>query len=199
MVGDQAFDLVDALRAIELEYANPAMVEGSPHVPEMGWLPETNQFVMPVDTPPAVEARTRAQWAAREDAHFVLCRRMVERGVRISAGTDATSHLVIPGFSLHDELQSLTRCGMSPADALKTATVVPDALMDGDAGFIAPGRRADLLLLSANPLEAIANTRRIEAVVADGRYLDRLMLDRMLEAVRDAHAASRKFDLPAYR
>ena len=199
VVGDQVFDLPDALRRIELEYANPAMVEGSPYVAAMGWLPETNMFVAPADTSADEEARIRGLWAAREAAHRVLCRRMVERGVRITAGTDATSHLAIAGFSLHDELASLVECGMTPADALRAATSVPAALMHSEAGSIAPGRRADLILLSANPLEDIRHTRRIEAVVADGRYLDRATLDKLLAAVREAHAASRKFDLSAYQ
>lgn len=199
VIGDQAFDLTDALRRIVLEYANPAMVQGSPFVPEMGWLPETNMFVQPADTSEDERDRIRGLWAARAEGHRVLCRRMVERGVSLLAGTDATSHLTIAGFSLHDELESLVGCGLTPAGALRAATAVPDAFMQNDAGFIDVGRRADLVLLSANPLEDIRHTRRIEAVIADGRYRNRAELDRMLEAVRDAHAASRKFDLSAYQ
>lgn len=198
-VGQQAFDLKAALRALPLEYANPAMVEGSPYVPAVGWLPGRNQFESPSDSSPETRARIERSWEARAEAHRVLHRRMVERGVRIVAGTDATSHLVIAGFSLHDELESLVRNGMTPAQALRAATATPAALMGSDAGAIKPGRRADLVLLSGNPLDDIENTTSIEAVVVDGRLLDRKMLDRMLAAVREAHAASRKFDLRAYQ
>ena len=64
--------------------------------------------------------------------------------------------------------------------------------------MIEPGRRADLLLLSANPLEDIANTRSIDAVVLNGGLLDRTRLDELLVAVRQANARSRKFDLAAF-
>jgi imidazolonepropionase-like amidohydrolase len=124
---------------------------------------------------------------------------MVEGGVRVVAGTDATSHLVIPGFSMHDELQALVRCGMQPAAALAAATAVAAELLGSEAGVIEAGRPADLVLLSANPLEEIGNTARIEAVILDGRLVERRDLDAMLAAVRDAHAQSRNFDIARYR
>lgn len=197
VVGEQAFRLRDALRKLPLEYANPAMVEGSPYVDSVGWLPGRNQFEQPADTDTEARQRIERNWAARAEAHRVLFRRMVERGVRIIAGTDATSHLVIAGFSLHDELESLARNGMTPAQALRAATRTPTQLMRDDAGVIAEGRRADLLLLRENPLEDIRHAMAIEAVVLGGRWLDRERLNAMLDAVKEAHASSRKFDLNA--
>lgn len=199
VVGDQVFHLEDALRRVPLEYANPAMVEGSPYVASMGWLPETNQFRGAEDTDPQARARIERNWAARAKAHRILCRKMVARGVPVIAGTDATSHLIIPGFSMHDELTALTHCGMTPAAALRAATYLPAKLMASDDGIIEPGRRANLVLLNRNPLVDIDNTRAIEAVIVDGRYLSRIHLDRMLDAVRLAHANSRKFDISAYQ
>lgn len=199
VIGDQAFRLEESLRTLPLEYANPAMVEGSPYVKTVGWLPGHNEFEQPADTSAEMRERIEANWAARAEAHRVLFKRMVERNVRIIAGTDATSHLTIAGFSLHAELESLARNGMTTAQALRAATQTPAALMDTDAGIIEVGRRADLVLLSENPLEDINHTTAIDAVVLGGRWLDRERLDAMLEAVKSAHASSRKFDIEAYQ
>ncbi|MEE4299719.1 MAG: amidohydrolase family protein [Pseudomonadales bacterium] len=198
-VGDQVFGLEEALRRLPLAYANPAMVEGSPFVRQFGWLPGRNQFEAPADTSAEERQRIQALWDARAEAHRVLFRRMAQRGVRITAGTDATSHLVVPGFSMHDELASLVRNGMTPAQALRAATATPAAILGSDDGVLDAGRRADLVLLRADPLEDIRNTRAIEAVVLNGRWLDRAELDAMLDAVAAAHAASRNFDLAAYQ
>ena len=104
-------------------------------------------------------------------------------GVRILAGTDAVPFpYTVPGFSLHDELALLERAGLSSLDALRAATIVPATVfgMRDSLGTVAPGKLADLVLLRANPLESIALVARIEAVFADGRFLDRRALDRLL-------------------
>ena len=76
----------------------------------------------------------------------------------------------------------MVRAGMTPLAALQTGTVNPARYLDREMalGTIAPGRSADLVLLDPNPLEDIANVRRIRAVVAAGRFLDRSSLDRLL-------------------
>ena len=87
-----------------------------------------------------------------------------------------------PGFSLHDELGLLVDAGLSRADALRAATINPAIFMGAEktAGTIGPGKNADLVLLDANPLDDVANTKRIAAVVARGRFLDRAALDAIL-------------------
>ena len=113
---------------------------------------------------------------------------MSREGVPLLAGTD-TSFLHPPGFTLHDELQALVDSGVSTADVLRAATVNPARLFPRlETGYIAPDKRADLELLDANPLVDIRNTRRINAVVARGRLLNRASLDRLLrEAVAQAN------------
>jgi imidazolonepropionase-like amidohydrolase len=103
-------------------------------------------------------------------------------GVRILAGTDAPMPQVYPGFALHKELELLVEAGLSPADALRSATIWPaDFLgLNDSIGSIATGKRADLLLLEGNPLSDISQTQRIRAVVLDGRLLLRSDLDRLL-------------------
>jgi hypothetical protein len=104
-----------------------------------------------------------------------------EAGVPILASTDASfaNPYIFHGFSLLDELDIYVAAGLSPREALFTATVAPlrfFGLPDQD-GTIAPGRRADLVLLDANPLESLAPLRRPRAVIAGGRLLDRAALD----------------------
>lgn len=105
-------------------------------------------------------------------------------GVRILAGTDAPMPQVYPGFALHKELELLVEAGLSPADALRSATIWPSDFLGltESIGSIATGKRADLLLLDGNPLSDISQTQRIRAVVLDGRLLQRGDLDRLLNA-----------------
>jgi imidazolonepropionase-like amidohydrolase len=109
-------------------------------------------------------------------------------GVPILAGTDAAPGVfVVPGFSLHDELGEMVEAGLTPMEALQTATSNPARFWHRtDIGRIAPGTLADLVLLSADPTVDIHNTRTIRAVVADGRLYDRAALDQLLKGVEDA-------------
>ena len=99
--------------------------------------------------------------------------RMHRAGVPIGAGTDAPIALAIPGYSLHNELRILVAAGLTPREALSAATMQPAKFLglDGEMGSIAPGMRADLVLLNANPLADIRNTREIDRVIARGRVM----------------------------
>ncbi len=107
-------------------------------------------------------------------------------GVKVLAGTDANDTFVFPGSSLHDELEELVAAGLTPAEVLRTSTVGPAEYfgLTDDYGTVAAGRVADLVLLDANPLEDIANTRRIDAVVVNGNLYTREDLDRILDYVQ---------------
>src|SRR6266404_6453540 len=113
-------------------------------------------------------------------------------GVPFMAGTDAAPGVyIMPGFSLHDELANFVEAGFTPMESLQTATSGPAKFLgtESASGAIAPGKLADLVLLSANPLDNIHNTRKITAVIANGRLFDRAALDRML---KDVEAAAKK-------
>jgi len=111
-----------------------------------------------------------------------LIKRMYDLKIPFLAGTDAPAgYDLVPGASLHRELQLFVRAGLTPLQALQTATVNPALFFGKTAewGSVAPGKVADLVVLRANPLADIANTRRVAAVVADGRYYSPRELDRL--------------------
>jgi imidazolonepropionase-like amidohydrolase len=107
---------------------------------------------------------------------------MHKAGVRIMTGTDAPMPGVYPGFSVHEEMALLVAAGFTPLEALRAATFAPAEFLGiaGVAGSAEVGMRADLVLLDADPTRDIANTRRINAVVIDGRLLRRDALDALL-------------------
>jgi imidazolonepropionase-like amidohydrolase len=118
---------------------------------------------------------------------------MFRAGVPFLAGTDTAAGVhVFPGFSLHQELALFVQAGLTPLQALQTATLNPAKFLNrlADLGTVERGKLADLVLLDANPLEDIANTKKIRAVVLAGRYFDRSELDRMLKGVAKAAAES---------
>jgi imidazolonepropionase-like amidohydrolase len=100
------------------------------------------------------------------------------RGVGFLAACDG----LVPGFCLHDELEWMTRAGLSPLQALQTATLNPATFLSRERtqGTVATGKRADLVLLDGDPSAEIRNTRRIAAVVVRGRLLGRPELDRIV-------------------
>ncbi len=102
-----------------------------------------------------------------------MIQRMHRTGVPIGAGTDTPIAYALPGYSLHNELEVLVAAGLTPLEALRSATIVPARFfsLDDSMGSIASGMKADLVLLDANPLEDIRNTRRIHRVIARGRVM----------------------------
>ena len=110
---------------------------------------------------------------------------MHRQGVPFLAGTDTLNPFCFPGFSLHDELALLVRAGLTPMDALQAATRnAADYLgMLNSFGTVETGKTADLLLLDADPLTDIRNTRKIAGVSLGGRYFPKSSLDQMLNEV----------------
>jgi len=111
-------------------------------------------------------------------------------GVPILTGTDATMPRIYPGSSLHEEIALLVESGLTPIEALRSATLEPAKFLGiaATTGSVAVGKRADLVLLDADPTKDIHNTQRISAVVLDGRLLRRDALDKLLEDVARAQA-----------
>jgi len=110
---------------------------------------------------------------------------MRRAGVELLAGTDVLNPYCFPGFSLHDELTLLVKAGLSPMEALQAATLNPARFLgkEKDLGTVEKGKIADLVVLEANPLEDIGNSRKIDAVVLNGRLFSKPELQKMLADV----------------
>jgi hypothetical protein len=111
---------------------------------------------------------------------------MHRAGVPFLAGTDtAPGVYIVPGFSLHDELANFVEAGFTPMEALQTATSNPAKFFGVERSFgsIEPGKAADLVLLTSNPLDDIRNTQKINCVIANGHLFDRAALDQLLAGV----------------
>jgi imidazolonepropionase-like amidohydrolase len=132
---------------------------------------------------------TRKRFVAKE---LEVVGALHRAGAPFLAGTDTPPGVfVFPGFSLHDELELFVQAGFTPVEALQTATLNP-AVYLGLAerlGTIEAGKVADLVLLDANPLDDIRNTRKVAAVVLRGRYLARADLDKLLGDAESAAAS----------
>ncbi len=153
--------------------------------PAMRWIPQATQaqWREGID-------RIRAGTSAEQGERFVEIRRALiqalqEAGALLLLGADAPQILNVPGDAIHHELETYVASGLSPAEALASGTInVARYLDQADRyGCLQPDCVADLVLLNANPLEDIRNSRAIEGVMRAGRWFDRETLDRMLEEV----------------
>lgn len=197
-IDDQDFELAEFLKTIELEYQNPGWVEGTKF--SGGWLPGTgNSYNNPNNNDPESKRQSAIFWDTRTEALHEITRALIQHDVTITAGTDANgANGVVPGFSLHDELESLSKVGMSNAQVLHSATLASAEWMQTNSGKIKIGYDADLVLLDDNPLDDISNTKAINAVITNGKYLNRTTLDTMLEKVKEANNRSREVNIDEF-
>ena len=193
----QKTDTEDALATAPVGLVNPGVAEGQ----AMGWLPDVNIYSVPQQyRSDGWEDRYQTYWNAYGQAQQLMFEAALAAGVPMVAGTDANVPVMAPGYSLHQELEALVLAGMSPAQALESATGTPGRFMDWNTGRVLPGFRANLVLLNANPLEDIRNTRAVEAVMMHGEFLTRSDLDALVDAVEAANDSARTTPLdPAWR
>ena len=109
-------------------------------------------------------------------------RALIKGGAKFVTGTDIPVKPLVPGFAVHHELAALVGAGLTPLEAIQAGTrnSAQAAGRGAQVGTIEAGKRADLILLDADPTKDIGNTRRIRAVVTNGRLLDRAKLDSLL-------------------
>lgn len=126
--------------------------------------------------------------AARWEVSREITKTLHHAGVRILAGSDSPMPLVYPGWALHKELELLVEAGLTPAEALRAATIGPAEFLglSKNSGTIEVGKNADLVLLDADPLREIHNTQRIIGVILNGRWLSRADLDALLDSAANA-------------
>jgi imidazolonepropionase-like amidohydrolase len=138
--------------------------------------------------PQNVSAEAMAERKEALSRLFEVVGTMRRAGISMLAGTDPPTRDVFPGFSLHDELGLLVKAGLTPLETIQAATLNAAkclGLSDTD-GTIEKGKAADLVLLEADPLLAIANTQKIAAVVVAGKFLPKIALQEMLAKTEDA-------------
>lgn len=176
--GQWLVDAIDFRKDPDLAYAPRSWVETM--WPRMG-----KGIAASLDTDPLA---VRERFVEHE---LGIVRRLHAAGVPFLAGTDTPAGVdVLPGISLHRELERFVAAGFTPLQALQTATINPAVFLGrtADLGAVAPGKLADLVLLERNPLVDIRNTRSIVAVIADGQYVSTQRLEQMRVQLKDLAA-----------
>ncbi len=157
--------VVDPTLAIfEFETANTSHRPESFEPGVLRVAPELQQQLVDVGPPPPAEIAALINAYVAKDIEIVGA--LHKAGVPIVAGTDQT----VPGFSLYREIELYVQAGFTPLEAIQAATIVPARVMklDTELGTVEAGKRADLIIVGANPLESIHNIRKVETVVTDG-------------------------------
>lgn len=193
----QSFDLKSKLKKIELKYANPKIIEGTP-LYKLGWLPNENGYEYDGEDNPELKRKSLIFWETYVSAIYIMTKALVDNNVTIMAGTDANVATVVPGFSLHSELESLSRSGLSNEQVLYSATVAPSEWMKSNTGKIKVGYNSDLVLLSGNPLENIKNTKTIEYVFFDKYVIDKAQIKDILMNIEKANNSNRTVEIEEY-
>ncbi|SHG31841.1 amidohydrolase family protein [Chryseobacterium sp. OV279] len=193
----QRFDLKTKLKEIELRYTNPKIIEGTP-LYKMGWLPGKNGYEYDgKDTPEAKKLSLRF-WKTYAEAIHIMNKALVDHHVPVMAGTDANVATVVPGFALHDELESLSRSGMTNSQAIYSATVEPGLWMKSKTGKIKTGYHSDMVLLAKNPLEDIRNTKAIEYVFFNSHIISKTQIKMLLKSIENANNENRNIEIGEY-
>jgi len=153
---------------------------------EMRYLPEPFRGIVVDHNPYVARADDAFIQHVRQIVDFnrTLVRAFATAGIPVLSGTDSPVPGLAPGFALHDELEAMAAAGMTNRQVLEGTTRLACQWLgvDGDRGTVEPGKRADLLLLHADPLIDVANTRKIAGLFLGGRYLPKAELDRLLAA-----------------
>jgi imidazolonepropionase-like amidohydrolase len=138
------------------------------------------------------QMKQRAAWLGRQAANdWKLTGQLHRAGIPLLVGSDSLDPFVFPGDSLHRELAEFVQAGYTPLEVIQAATQGAAKFVgrENELGTVEQGKTADLILLDANPLENISNTRKILAVIRNGQYLNRAALDALLAKARSAAAA----------
>ena len=172
-------------------WVNAHRLEESPDDPQLAYVPASLRKEWAPAKNPTQDDRDTAAWWQRQFANDrKLTSEMHGAGIRLLAGSDSLDRYDFVGTSLHRELQMLVSAGLTPLEAIQTATLNPaEFLASVNSGKIAAGYRADMVLLDGDPTKEIRNTEKIAAVFLLGKFLGRAELDAMLSKAGSAAAA----------
>jgi imidazolonepropionase-like amidohydrolase len=183
-IADTTTPTADLRARAEMKYLHPQALEG--------WSKQREGMVA---QGPFVD-KALGEWFVATRRRFV--KELQAQGAPIMAGSDSPQAFGLTGFALHEELAALNKAGLTPLETLRAASATPAAYLgtlpsrgsalgwEPDFGQIAKGKRADLVLLSADPTRDIAAARHIEGVMLRGKYLDRVALDHLLAEVAES-------------
>ena len=176
LISRQLFELAGLLRDPVLAYASP--------VHRRAWGLRLNHYARDFKPSALDDLRRLLIWQRG------LVRRLDSAGALVTIGTDTYNELVVPGFSVADELEQLVLAGLSPAAALRAGTANAAAALGeaGEWGVVAPGARADLVLVHGDPLRDVENARLIEGVMVRGVWHERRELSGWLDSLRAGYA-----------
>jgi len=181
-IAKQTQSIDDIKKSTSLQYVHPLL--------QSKWL-NANNYVKNATPERAVHFDSMVEF------HFQLVKAFKEAGVPIVAGTDAGVSGVVAGFSLHDEMRLLVEAGLTPEEALRSATFLPAQWLGIEKyiGTIEPGKFADLVLLEGNPMIDIKNTQKIAGVFINGKWLNKTNIGAMLSDLSKRNTAAKdKFD-----
>lgn len=173
----QAEDLPALLAAPETKYLAPWVRDE--------WGPGKNLYQRRFANPESIAYLNKSLALQKK-----FLRELHRAGGKVLTGTDAMNMGVVPGFSLHEELRNLIGIGFTPLEALRAGTLYPAEFLSpaGKFGTVAAGKRADLVLVDANPLEEVSRMSDPAGVMVRGRWLPRAQLRRMLGEVPAGYA-----------
>ena len=175
---------VDSLELLLAEPQNKYVVPGQ----RASWDRGNNNYVLRFSKSDVTVLRARLAFQIK------LLKAFVDSGVTVMLGTDAVGETFVPGWTVQEELQNFVSAGVSPYQALRAATAVPARFLDSlqTFGVVQEGKRADLLLLRANPLVDVRNSRLVSGVMVRGIWYSEAHLSARLATVDSANRAEER-------
>jgi cytosine/adenosine deaminase-related metal-dependent hydrolase len=178
---EQGPDLTELLQRPELKYIAPSV--------RQSWLPENNEYLTRFEGNESRRKNAARRFRRQLEFLKLVVKGLHDAGARLVVGSDAAIPFVLPGFSVMEEIKLFVEVGYTPLEAIKAATRDAAECLNrlDEFGTIAVGKRADLILLSGNPLENIANLNNRAGVMVRGRWFTEGELQKRLNSLAESY------------